>query len=109
MCFICTSATLFRLKRSPECIWTYTVGPLVISERMNDGIIHTADTWFKRANKKSPENGGAVKAVIGEKKGAWLYTTRNLWQSVTNQALAAAGPEQTTLEEKDPGFGFGDD
>ena len=32
---------------------------LVISERSNDGLERTAETWFKRYNGKAPERGGA--------------------------------------------------
>ena len=34
---------------------------LMISERMNDGLARTPETWCKRANSKNPESGGARK------------------------------------------------
>ena len=33
----------------------------MISERANDGIERAADQWFKRANRDTPELGGALK------------------------------------------------
>ena len=64
---------------------------LMISGRMNDGITRTAETWFKRANTKLPENGGALKADMGNKK--WLIKTRELVKNEINKHLAAAGCE----------------
>ena len=40
---------------------------LVISERSNDGLERTAETWFKRYNGKAPERGGARKISTSSK------------------------------------------
>lgn len=63
---------------------------LIISERANDGIARTAETWFKRANKKQPEKGGAAKSKSMESK-EWLKQTREDWANMANAALSRAG------------------
>lgn len=63
---------------------------LIVSERVNDGIARTADTWFKRANKKAPEKGGAVKAESLERKER-LFEIRKEWADLANQTLEQAG------------------
>ena len=70
--------------RNPHC-------HLILSEKMNDGIARTAKTWFKRANKKSPEKGGAVKADISSRRREWLDEVRKFWEEVANQALKKVG------------------
>lgn len=65
---------------------------LVISERINDGIERSAETWFKRANKKDPTKGGAVKSEILKTRD-WLCQTREQWQTFANAALERAGSE----------------
>ena len=71
-------------KHNPHC-------HLIISERMNDGIARSADTWFRRTNKKNPERGGAVKADIGGNRKEWLEATRTSWEQCANHALENAG------------------
>lgn len=73
-------------KHNPHC-------HLIISERMNDGIARSADTWFRRTNKKNPERGGAVKADIGGNRKEWLEATRKSWEQHANHALEMAGHE----------------
>ena len=34
---------------------------IVLSERTNDGVARTGETWFRRANRQQPERGGARK------------------------------------------------
>lgn len=63
---------------------------LMISERVNDGISRTAESWFRRANKKDPEKGGALKAESLEKKER-LFEIRRLWAERTNAQLSIAG------------------
>jgi len=63
---------------------------LIISERMNDGIERSADTWFKRANKKEPERGGAAKTTSLMPK-EWLEKTRERWSRFGNDALERSG------------------
>jgi len=60
------------------------------SERMNDGIEREPSQWFKRANKKQPEKGGAAKTV-DFKRNAWLEQARADWAEIANEALAEAG------------------
>ena len=62
---------------------------LVISERSNDGLERTAETWFKRYNGKNPERGGARKVSTASKE--WLQSTREAWAEHANRALARAG------------------
>ena len=62
---------------------------LVISERANDGLDRTAETWFKRYNGKAPERGGARKVSTSSKE--WLQSTREAWAKHANRALARAG------------------
>ena len=62
---------------------------LVISERSNDGLERTAETWFKRYNGKVPEQGGARKVSTSSKE--WLTSTREAWAEHANRALARAG------------------
>jgi hypothetical protein len=58
----------------------------MISERINDGVIRNASTWFKRANPKDPKKGGAVKTQ--DLKGKqWLEPTRELWATMANEAM----------------------
>lgn len=63
---------------------------LMISERANDGIARTPETWFKRANKKQPERGGAAKSTALKPKN-WLADTREAWQTHANRALERSG------------------
>ena len=63
---------------------------LMISERRNDGIPRSAETWFKRANSKNPGKGGARKTRSLQGKG-WLRQTRKSWETAANRALAEAG------------------
>ena len=62
---------------------------LVISERSNDGLERTAETWFKRYNGKAPERGGARKCPTSSKE--WLKSTREAWAEHANRALARVG------------------
>ena len=65
---------------------------LMISERVNDGHDRTRETWFKRANPKAPEQGGAKKTTELKPK-QWLLDTRELWSQQANKALERAGHE----------------
>ena len=65
---------------------------LVISERSNDGLERTAETWFKRYNGKAPEQGGARKVSTSSKE--WLQSTREAWAEHANRALARAGSRE---------------
>lgn len=69
--------------RNPHC-------HLVISERQHDGHDRSPETWFRRANKKAPEKGGAAKTRAMVPK-SWLEETREKWTEVCNQALSEAG------------------
>ena len=65
---------------------------LVMSERSNDGLERTAETWFKRYNGKAPERGGARKVSTSSKE--WLGSTREAWAEHANRALARAGSRE---------------
>ena len=67
---------------------------LMISERGLDGHDRDAATWFKRANTKDPEKGGAKKTSTLSSR-EWLEETRERWADRANEALERAGrPER---------------
>ena len=66
---------------------------LMISERRNDGITRSAETWCKRANSKNPGKGGARKTRSLQGK-RWLKQTRKSWETAANRALEKAGREE---------------
>ena len=63
---------------------------LVISERANDGIERTSETWFRRASRRDPAAGGALKSRSLQTK-SWLREARAAWAEHANRALAAGG------------------
>lgn len=63
---------------------------LVYSERMNDGIERSPEQWFKRANKKDPTAGGALKTRAHKTTG-WTEMIREKWADLANEHLARAG------------------
>ena len=65
---------------------------LVISERANDGLERSAEQWFKRANGKHPERGGAKKSRTMMDKH-WIAQTRPVWEQEVNRALQRAGQQ----------------
>ena len=65
---------------------------LVISERSNDGVERTAETWFKRYNGKDPDRGGARKCPTSSKE--WLQSTREAWAEHANRALERSGSSE---------------
>ena len=65
---------------------------LVISERANDGLERSAEQWFKRANGKHPERGGAKKSRTMMDKH-WIAQTRQVWAQEANRALQRAGQQ----------------
>lgn len=76
---------------------------IVMSERSNDGVARTAATWFRRANRKEPERGGAAK--VSHMQGReWPERIRQGWATECNRALKRAGrPERIdprTLAER---------
>ena len=76
---------------------------LMISERMNDGMDRTPETWFKRYNRANPEKGGALKSRSCLPV-EWLENTRKSWAEHANRALERAGSaeriDQRTLAER---------
>lgn len=72
-------------KENPHC-------HLMISERAKDGHERSPETWFKRANGRSPEKGGAKKSEALKPK-EWLQEARQEWSLQTNRALERAGQE----------------
>jgi len=75
---------------------------LMWSERQLDGIDRDAAQFFKRANKKDPEKGGAAKGwgthagqtLTADKRAADLMELRTRWADMTNDALAKSGHEE---------------
>ena len=63
---------------------------ILISERRNDGIERDPERWFKRANRKDPERGGALKWEQAKRLG-WAEHVRQTWAEECNRALEAAG------------------
>ncbi len=72
-------------KENPHC-------HLLLSERVNDGHTRSPETWFKRANSKEPERGGAKKTTDLMPK-EWLQEARREWGQQANKALEKAGYE----------------
>ncbi|MCV4998133.1 MobA/MobL family protein [Escherichia coli] len=69
---------------------------IMFCERINDGIERDPQQFFKRANSKSPERGGAKKARFGEtpqERKAALVALRSRWADVQNKHLAHNGHE----------------
>ena len=65
---------------------------LMISERGLDGHARSAETWFKRANKRNPERGGALKSRELMNPD-WIAQTRQVWEQEANRALERAGQQ----------------
>ena len=65
---------------------------LMISERGLDGHARSAETWFKRANKRNPERGGALKSRELMNPD-WIAQTREVWEQEANRALERAGQQ----------------
>lgn len=63
---------------------------LIVSERANDGVERTAGQWFRRANRKAPERGGAAKVAYTSSR-EWLENTREAWAEIANEQLERAG------------------
>ena len=63
---------------------------IVLSERSNDGVARTGETWFRRANRQHPERGGAAK--VSHLQGReWPERIRQGWAAECNRALKSAG------------------
>ncbi|HAT1583545.1 TPA: MobA/MobL family protein [Raoultella ornithinolytica] len=63
---------------------------IMFSERLNDGIARDPEQYFKRANSKAPELGGAKKVRFGEtptERKAYLVAQRERWADLQNQYL----------------------
>ncbi|MDE1488511.1 MobA/MobL family protein [Xenorhabdus bovienii] len=63
---------------------------IMFSERLNDGIDRDPQQYFKRANSKAPERGGAKKVRFGEKpteRKAYLVAQRERWATLQNHYL----------------------
>ncbi|EAS0404615.1 MobA/MobL family protein [Escherichia coli] len=69
---------------------------IMFCERINDGIERDPQQFFKRANSKLPERGGAKKARFGEtqqERKSALVELRSRWADVQNEHLARHGHE----------------
>lgn len=67
---------------------------IMFSDRTNDDIERTKEQYFKRANKKNPEKGGAVKANSGmtwKEKKEKLKDVRHQWGEHLREHLREAG------------------
>jgi hypothetical protein len=63
---------------------------IMFSERLNDGIERDPQPYFKRANTKNPERGGAKKVRFGEtptERKAYLIAQRERWADLQNKHL----------------------
>ncbi|HEE9435691.1 TPA: mobilization protein MobA [Salmonella enterica subsp. enterica serovar Derby] len=63
---------------------------IMFSERINDGIHRDPEQYFKRANTKEPERGGAKKARFGEtptERKEYLVAQRERWADLQNKHL----------------------
>ena len=63
---------------------------LMFSERVNDGLERSREQWFRRYNRKKPEQGGARKSRAGSARD-WMSKTREAWEREANEALERAG------------------
>ena len=87
---------------------------LMFSERQNDGIERSRDMWFRRANSKHPERGGAPKSRTFHGP-AWIEQARHRWAALTNKALERAGRSERVDHrsyerqgvDRDPGEHYG--
>ena len=63
---------------------------LLLSPSINDHIWRPAQQWFRRSDRKRPEESGAARSkYVGTKR--WLLQVRKLWARVANAALKRAG------------------
>jgi len=63
---------------------------IMFSERLNDGIHRDPEQYFKRANSKMPERGGAKKVRFGEtpiERKEHLVAQRERWANLQNKHL----------------------
>ncbi|HBE9082989.1 TPA: mobilization protein MobA [Serratia fonticola] len=63
---------------------------IMFSERLNDGIHRDPEQYFRRANTKAPERGGAKKVRFGEtptERKEHLVAQRERWADLQNQHL----------------------
>jgi len=63
---------------------------IMFSERLNDGIHRDPEQYFKRANSKDPERGGAKKVRFGEtpaERKEYLVAQRERWADLQNTHL----------------------
>ena len=61
---------------------------LMISERSNDGVLRSPDSWFRKADAKT--NGGAKKTKALQSLD-WFSEVRELWANIANAALEREG------------------
>lgn len=67
---------------------------LMFNERLQDGIERDPEQYFKRYNRKNPENGGARKDNTGKDpktRREEIQALRQRWEQITNQHLERAG------------------
>ena len=70
---------------------------VMFSERELDGIERTPEKFFKKANKKNPEKGGAAKNPKWNKYG-FISDYRKKWETFINKELELAGLEILSCE-----------
>ncbi len=63
---------------------------LMISERQNDCVSRPREQWFRRANRASPERGGAPKSRTFHGR-EWMEHARERWANLTNEVLERRG------------------
>jgi hypothetical protein len=63
---------------------------VLLSQQIHDGSQRPRSAWFSRANSSRPQNAGTPRADhVGKRQ--WLRDLRELWATVLNEVLAAAG------------------
>ena len=72
---------------------------LMISERGLDGHARSAETWFKRANKRNPERGGALKSRELMNPD-WIAQTRQVWEQGSKPGAGAGGPAPSRVDHR---------
>ncbi|WP_083637919.1 MobA/MobL family protein [Caballeronia sordidicola] len=79
-------------------------GHLMFTERKHDAIERDAQQFFKRANPKKPEKGGAAKdRALNSRE--FVKTARALYEDLANRELAVRGAERISMarnEDREP-------
>lgn len=78
---------------------------MMFTARTLDGVDRKEQDFFKRADRKKPERGGAYKEPMFE-KGSWVRAVRTTWAQLSNTFLMREGHQEriTALSHEDRGL-----